>query len=200
MPRRRVRQVRALFLLAVSGGTLGKDNMPKKRKKQARKKQPAKKARPIRHRTEMGDPLTEQAVKEDIERLIPDAPAQQAEPQDEIHVDPPFDGNDPDDPVAFLERFIQHMADLEQQFALALKRRLEAAGFTEVEMSCGGTQWEFRASKIGKPACQTADQVRAAVAEGLRELGHEVDGDLIVAVVVGEQVGAAFRLRRLVEA
>ncbi|MCW5550876.1 MAG: hypothetical protein KIS67_01790 [Verrucomicrobiae bacterium] len=44
--------------------------MPKKRKMQARKKQPTKKARPLRHRTKSGDPLTEHAVKEDINRYF----------------------------------------------------------------------------------------------------------------------------------
>ncbi len=98
----------------------------------------------------------------------------------------------------FLQGHIQHLADLERQFAAALKQRFEAVGFTEVELVCDGTQWEFRASKVRKQDCQTTDQVRAAVAAVLRELHAEVDGDLILALVIGQEVRAAFHLRRMV--
>src|SRR5439155_9719986 len=99
-----------------------------------------------------------------------------ANPQNEIHVD--------DDPVAFVQHHLEQLAELDNQFALALKQRFEAVDFTEVALCFDGTQWEFRASKIRKQDCQTTDQARAAVAAGLRELGHEVDGGLIVALVV----------------
>jgi hypothetical protein len=66
-----------------------------------------------------------------------------------------------------------------------------------VELVCPLNGWELKALQGTHQGCQTSEQVKAIVPRSVRELHHEVDPGLVVALVLGNQLGAAFRLRRM---
>ena len=87
--------------------------------------------------------------------------------------------------------------DTLRALALPLRQRFEAEGFTNVELDCQMNGWELRASRGTNQNCHTPEQMKQLVQRIVSELHREVDRGLILALVVGDQFNAAFRLRRL---
>lgn len=87
--------------------------------------------------------------------------------------------------------------DALRALVLPFRQRFEAEGFANVEIDCQLNGWELRASRGANQNCQTPEQMKQLVQRIVRELHREVDRGLIVALVVGDQFSAAFRLQRL---
>jgi len=86
---------------------------------------------------------------------------------------------------------------LESEFGKLLKQRFETEGMVNVELVCHLNGWGLKASLGTHQGCQTSEQVKAIVQRLVRELHHDIDPGLIVALVLGNQLGAAFRLKRM---
>ena len=84
---------------------------------------------------------------------------------------------------------------LESEFGKLLKQRFETEGMVNVELVCHLNGWELKALQGTHLGCQTSEQVKAIVQRLVREFHHDIDPGLIVALVLGNQLGAAFRLR-----
>lgn len=106
--------------------------------------------------------------------------------------------NDPDDPVIFIAAYVRDLARLEAELAFQLKRRFQAIGLASVELVYHLENWELKASRGTNNGCQTSVQVKEVVERVAKELDHEIADGLIVALALGDQLGAAFRLRRTV--
>ena len=78
-----------------------------------------------------------------------------------------------------------------------LTAKFENEGFANVQLSydLGQHCWEFKAARGTNQGCQTPEQVKAVVGRLVRELRHEVDRGLIVALVLGDLIAARFKLQ-----
>ncbi len=78
-----------------------------------------------------------------------------------------------------------------------LTKKFEDEGFANVELAyhIGKDGWDFNASRGTNQDCQTSEQVKAIVARLAGEVNHEIANGLIVALVLGDQIAARFRLQ-----
>jgi len=99
------------------------------------------------------------------------------------------------------KRYLMQIGDeLDTQQALvpAVTQRLEGLGFTEVNVTCKLNGWEVAAARGTNQSCRTSRQFKALIEKLVTGLNRSFDNGLILAVVQGEQLSAAFRLQRTV--
>ena len=97
------------------------------------------------------------------------------------------------------KRYLNDIAqelDAERELVLPLRQKFGAEGFANIHLNCATCGWEFKATRGTNQSCQTPDQIKELVKKLVKDLNREVDGNLIVALTLNDQVGSAFRLRR----
>ncbi len=102
---------------------------------------------------------------------------------------------DPKTTRAAKQVIMRYTAQCDLESPLATK--FEDEGFANVQLiyNYGPNLWEFKASCGTNQDCQTPEHVNEVVGRLVRELGHEIDRGLIVALVLADQIAARFKLR-----
>ena len=99
------------------------------------------------------------------------------------------------------ERYLDLIArELDTQHALVplLIQHLGEQGFTEVNVTCNVHGWELKASRGTNQSCPTPEHFKKLIEKLIKELNREINGGQILALVIGDQLAAAFQLRRTI--
>jgi hypothetical protein len=102
---------------------------------------------------------------------------------------------DPKTTRAAKQVIMRYTAQCDLESPLAVKFLNE--GFANVQLSYnyGQNLWEFKAARGTNQDCQTPERVKEIIGRLVRELGHEIDRGLIVALVLDDRIASRFKLR-----
>lgn len=99
------------------------------------------------------------------------------------------------------KRYLMQIGDelgTQQALVPTLIQRLEEFGFIRISVACDIHGWELNVARGTNQSCRSPRHFKKLIEKLVAGLNRSIDSGLVLAVVQGEHLAAAFRLQRTV--